>query len=171
MVGCAGGPGAADEDAGATGVAAPAPAVCEVPVEQVWPVRHVVMWPDKTLDFIKVPGDESENARHFGIYASSDGGSGRLASVVSLFSEEGGASAQFRKFATLPEFQRRGLGTALLCHVIGEARAQGAQRLWCNARIEQADFYAKFGLRQTGESFTREGKDYAIMELRLTPDM
>ncbi|CAK0881148.1 unnamed protein product [Prorocentrum cordatum] len=142
--------------------------ICEVPVEEVWPLRHVVMWPEKDLEFVKVPGDEGPRARHFGVRAED----GRLTSVVSLF-EEGAAAAgddpevrageaagaplverperaaQFRKLATLPEFRRRGQAGALVRRCIEEARAAQARRIWCNARAEQAQFYAKLGLQQT----------------------
>lgn len=129
-----------------------------VPKEAAWQLRHEAMWPDKEPEYVRIEGDES--AAHYGLM---DGE--RLISVVSLFKE--GSDAQFRKFATATPEQGKGYGTRLLNHVLVAAAEGGATRIYCNARTNKADFYMKFGLVSTGQTFAKGGMDYVIMERRL----
>ncbi|WP_209443690.1 GNAT family N-acetyltransferase [Paenibacillus camerounensis] len=123
--------------------------------EQAWQLRHEVMWPERELDYVKL--DDDDAGEHYGLLEQE-----RLISAVSLFIE--GHEAQFRKFATLDSEQGRGYGSRLLQHVLEEAEARGVRRIFCNARSNKAPFYEKFGLAATGQSFTKGGKDYIIME-------
>lgn len=116
------------------------------------------MWPDKDLEYIKLPADAE--GIHYGLFAD-----GWLVSVVSIFEKAG--EIQFRKFATAVEYQGRGYGTTLLTYVIMAAKAGGASAIWCNARKDKAAFYAKFGLESTGEEFEREGIKYITMRKNL----
>ncbi|WP_368086703.1 GNAT family N-acetyltransferase [Paenibacillus sp. NFR01] len=78
-----------------------------------------------------------------------------------------GSDAHFRKFATATAEQGKGYGTRLLNHVLEAAGEAGATRIYCNARTNKAEFYKKFGLASTGQTFAKGGKDYVIMERRL----
>ena len=40
--------------------------------------------------------------------------------------------------ATLPRYRRRGLYSALLCHIVGVLRAEGLRRLWIGASLDNA---------------------------------
>ncbi|WP_256012923.1 GNAT family N-acetyltransferase [Desertivirga xinjiangensis] len=128
----------------------------QIPPYIVWPIRHQVMYPEMDFDAIKLPDDE--NGMHLGLYEN-----GKLISVVSLFSE--GENLQFRKFATLDEFQGKGYGSQLLRFVIDEAKQQGFTRVWCNARTNASSFYQKFGFNETSVRFFKDGYDFVIMEL------
>lgn len=123
--------------------------------EDAWELRHRVMWPDKHFDFIKLRNDDL--GIHYGLFKDNI-----LISVVSLFVSKD--EAQFRKFATLPEEQCKGYGSALLHFVLEEASNLGIKKIWCNARINKSDYYQKFGLQETGENFKKENKVYVIME-------
>lgn len=127
----------------------------KVALEQVWQLRHEVMWPDMPFDYIKIEDDDE--GIHFGLLKDN-----KLISVVSLFIN--GEDAQFRKFATLEREQGKGYGSTLLNYVIDNARQFGVKRIWCNARTNKTDFYHKFGLTETDATFTRGGKAYVIME-------
>ncbi|WP_248927963.1 GNAT family N-acetyltransferase [Paenibacillus hamazuiensis] len=124
--------------------------------ELTWPIRHMVMWPDKDIEYVKLKDDES--GLHYGLFAEN-----KLVSVVSLFI--GRDEAQFRKFATLPEEQGKGYGSKLLQHVLDEMQASGVRRIWCNARRSKAGYYARFGLRETADVFNKDGVEYVIMEM------
>jgi GNAT superfamily N-acetyltransferase len=119
-------------------------------------LRHAVLWPDKPLAYVQLPDDAA--GQHFGAFVE-----GALVAVISLFVEADGV-ARFRKFATDPAWQGRGLGTALLWHLITVARAQGAHTLWCDARQHTLPFYQRFGLAAEGEVFYKG----AIPYLRLS---
>jgi GNAT superfamily N-acetyltransferase len=121
-------------------------------------LRHEVLWPDKPLDYVKIADDAA--GYHFGGFYE-----GELRAVISLFIT--GEDARFRKFATHPDFQSLGLGTALLRHAFAEARRRGARRIWCDARQDSAGFYARFGLQPEGEVFYKSSIPYVRMGVDL----
>ncbi|WP_460583500.1 GNAT family N-acetyltransferase [Hymenobacter arcticus] len=122
-------------------------------------LRHAVLWPDKPLAYVQLPDDAA--GQHFGAFVA-----GALVAVISLFVEADGV-ARFRKFATDPAWQRRGLGTALLRHVLAAARAQGAHTLWCDARQHTLPFYQRFGLAAEGAVFYKGNVPYLRMSCLL----
>ena len=126
--------------------------------EQTYPLRHSVLWPDKPLDFVKVEDDAA--GHHFGAFDD-----GVLIAVISLFVN--GQESRFRKFAARPDYQRKGVGTALLNHVIADARRLGATVLWCDARLDAADFYHRFGMEAVSEVFYKGPVPYAKFSLTL----
>ncbi|PTS94877.1 N-acetyltransferase [Pedobacter sp. HMWF019] len=135
----------------------------KIQIEQIqpsltWRIRHEAMYPDMPYDSVKL--DNDDDGIHFGLYAD-----GQLSSVVSLF--EQGDTYQFRKFATLPEAQGKGYGSQLLAHLIAFIKKTGAKKIWCNARVNAASFYAKFGFQKTDTTFFQNGFDFVIMELEL----
>ncbi|MEM6629391.1 MAG: GNAT family N-acetyltransferase [Bacteroidota bacterium] len=130
----------------------------EIPYEATWGIRHQVLWPSKELDYVKLASDPK--GHHYGIQIND-----KLVSVISLFVE--GESAQFRKFATLPEEQGKGYGSILLQHVMKQAQALGATQLWCNARVETCAFYHRFGMVEKGRGFKKGNIPYVVMERRL----
>ena len=122
---------------------------------EVLPIRHKVMWPNKPIEYVKLQNDKS--AKHFGLVVN-----GEVISIISLFTVE--KEVQFRKFATLPEFQGFGYGTALLKNVIDLTKKEGFEKLWCNARVEKIKFYESFSLKSTNKKFEKDGVQYVIME-------
>jgi N-acetylglutamate synthase-like GNAT family acetyltransferase len=132
-------------------------------VEQIfpsltWRIRHIVMYPDQSFDFVKLENDF--DGIHFGIYVDHN-----LTGVVSLFMH--GDVAQFRKLAVLPEAQHQGLGTQLMTYLIDFCNMQELTKLWCNARVNSKEFYAKFGFRETNQTYTTAGFDFVRMELEI----
>ncbi|RTQ49248.1 GNAT family N-acetyltransferase [Hymenobacter gummosus] len=125
-----------------------------VPAAATYDLRHRVLWPDKPAAYVELPEDEA--GLHYGAFEA-----GRLLSVVSLFVD--GAEARFRKFATEPAEQGRGIGSALLRHIMHEAARRGARRLWCDARQEKAGFYQKFGFSVDGPPFYKGPIPYVRM--------
>ena len=121
-------------------------------------LRHQVLWPDKPLEYVRIEDDDA--GYHFGAFQGEE-----LVAVISLFVAP--PEARFRKFATRPDCQRRGIGTALLRHVLGEARRRGATRLWCDARRDSAPFYARFGMQPEGDVFYKGPVAYARMAVGL----
>lgn len=127
----------------------------KVSVEDILPIRHKVLWPDKPLEFVKVEGDDE--GIHFGLYDNS-----RLVTIISLFAE--GKSMRFRKFATLPEYQNRGFGKMMILKVIGYAKENGFERLWCDARTDALNFYERVGFKKFSEPFFKENIEYYKIE-------
>jgi GNAT superfamily N-acetyltransferase len=123
--------------------------------EQTYPLRHQVLWPDKPLEFVKVPEDES--GFHFGYFVDDE-----LISVISLFINEHKV-ARFRKFATHPTFQRKGIGSQLLQHVFEKATESEATQIWCDARLDAKLFYERFGMNREGAHFYKAEIPYVKM--------
>ena len=131
--------------------------------EETYPLRHAVLWPNKPLDYVKV--DNDAEGYHYGAFQGDE-----LVAVISLFVTDGVAvrrTARFRKFATRPDCQRMGIGTRLLNHVMAEARRLGATLLWCDARLDAADFYRRFGMNPVSEIFYKGAIPYAKFSLTL----
>lgn len=132
--------------------------VQRIQADKTWLLRHEVMWPDKPIDFIKLPNDA--DGLHFGLFEE-----GVLVSVVSLFVNEN--RGQFRKFATKRNLQGKGYGSKLLDFLIEESKRMKLTELWCDARTSAIGFYVKFGMNIDSEVFQKSGKDYVRMSLKL----
>lgn len=127
----------------------------EAPYEDVLSLRRQVMYPDKDIDFVKLPDDDQ--GIHMGVYEN-----GELVSVMSIFLE--GRSVQFRKLATRADMQGKGYASALMQWLIDYANDLKFDRLWCNSRTDATGFYCKFGYKETDTRFTKNGYDYVVME-------
>jgi len=127
----------------------------QIAPENTWRLRRDVLYPGKKMFEMEMAADTE--GIHFGAFVDD-----KLAGVISLFRE--GADFQFRKLAVDPAFQRRGIGGSLLKQVIDHATENSGSRIWCNARDTAFGFYLKAGFSHTGESFSKNGYNYAIME-------
>ncbi|MFN8345610.1 MAG: GNAT family N-acetyltransferase [Spirosomataceae bacterium] len=123
--------------------------------QQTYSLRHRVLWPDKPIEFVRVPEDAF--GFHFGYFIDNE-----PVAVISLFFDEQN-NARFRKFATHPEYQRQGIGSQLLHHVFEKAADAKASRIWCDARLEAKPFYERFGMQQQGELFYKGEIPYVKM--------
>lgn len=121
-------------------------------------MRREVMYPELSIDEVKLGDDESGN--HLGLYDGDE-----LVSVVSVFVKQN--ELQFRKFATHTDRQNKGYGTALLQHVMGVAEQMQCVRIWCNARTSATKFYEKFGMHATGDTWLAKGYEFIKMEKQL----
>ena len=118
-------------------------------------IRHKVMWPDKPIEYVELANDE--DGRHFGLFVN-----GELTSIISLFVTDN--EAQFRKFATVVEFQGLGYGTILIERIVDLVDKEGIRKLWCNARVEKSNFYERFNFKPTDKKYEKGGIEFVIME-------
>lgn len=132
--------------------------VRDVPLEIIWTMRQEVMYPDETIDFVKLEDDEK--GLHWGLYAAD-----KLISVISLFERD--RVLQFRKFATVAGMQGKGYGTKLLQHLVDWARENGMRSIWCNARTSATTLYEKFGMKQSGPGWEKYGIGFIKMQKQL----
>ena len=123
--------------------------------ESTWDLRHKIMWPDRTLDYVKLPNDK--HGLHYGLFVND-----KMVSIVSAFITN--KEAQFRKFATLNDEQGKGYGSKLLNHLFLELASIEITKIWCNARAGKTHFYERFGMVQTERRFEKGGISYVIME-------
>ena len=129
--------------------------IVQITSEETLCIRHEVMWPNKPIDFVQLPNDAK--GRHFGYFKNDE-----LISVISLFVKNN--EAQFRKFATLKEYQGKGFGSELLNELMLISAKEQLSKIWCNARINKIDYYSKFGMIETNKQFIKGGIGYVIME-------
>jgi len=123
--------------------------------ELTWRLRQKVLYPAKKLYEMEM--DVDDDGYHFGAFEDNV-----LVGIVSLFQKD--KDFQFRKFAVDEAMQHKGVGTALLDYITTFAINEGAERLWCNARLSAVNFYLRFGFEQTGYFFSKGGFDYEMME-------
>ena len=114
------------------------------------------MWPDQPLEFVQLKEDEL--GLHFGFFINK-----KLVSIVSCFISDN--EMQFRKLATLPEFQGQGIATQLLESIFELAKQKSLKRIWCNARVDKKSFYEKLCMRDTFQTFSKLGQEFTIMEI------
>jgi GNAT superfamily N-acetyltransferase len=124
-----------------------------------WQIRHQVMWPDQPFEFVKL--EEDNLGIHFGVFEED-----KLVSIVSCFMEE--KEMQFRKLATLEDYQGKGIASHLLKYILEFAKEKGVEKVWCNARTNKKSFYERFGMIDTFKSFVKSGQEFTIMEILLT---
>jgi predicted GNAT family N-acyltransferase len=126
------------------------PITAEETISVRWPVLRSG-YPRESAVFA---GDDSPTTRHFGSLVD-----GQLTGVASIYeapmpeNPEAARPWQLRGMATLPEVRGQGCGRALLAACVAEVRRQRGTLLWCNARTEAAEFYAKHGFLKSGDIF------------------
>ena len=128
------------------------PSIRPIEATATYALRHAVLWPGQPLAYVQLPDDAV--GQHFGAFVGEE-----LVAVISLF-VAADRVARFRKFATAPAWQGRGLGSVLLRHVVAAARAQGAHVLWCDARQATLPFYQRFDLVAEGAVFYKGDQPY-----------
>lgn len=140
-----------------------------ITVEETLPIRHSVLWPNKTMDECRVEDDES--GEHFGVFIE-----GKLVCVASIFITElfntkllnkKQRTARLRKFATIEEYQGKGIGSAVLKHIMDLLQQQSVGMLWCDARENAMPLYERFGMRAEGERFFKDDIPYQKMAVML----
>ena len=133
---------------------------CELIKQVEWeltiPIRHAVLWPHKKPEFCHVKNDPE--GWHFACYVDE-----AITSVASVYRCEGGA--RLRKFATLPEYQGRGMGSRVLQHILCVVKDKGVTYFYCDARESAIDFYERFGLCTEGERFYKSDVPYFRMSM------
>ena len=129
-----------------------------IEASQTWQIRHEVMWPDHPFEFVQL--EEDNLGLHFGVFDHE-----KLVSIVSCFIVDD--EMQFRKLATLEEFQGKGIASQLLNYILKLAKEKNLNKMWCNARTNKKTFYEKFGMKDTHKTFVKANQEFTIMEILL----
>jgi len=125
---------------------------------ETWQIRHEVMWPSQPFEYVQL--EEDTKGLHFGAFVPD-----KLVAIVSCFIVED--EMQFRKLATLEQFQGQGIASALLHYILSLAKEKNCRRVWCNARTNKKRFYEKFGMKDTHQTFIKSKQEFTIMEILL----
>lgn len=102
-------------------------------------------------------GDLAPETLHVGVYADDV-----LVSIASLYAETmpgdpSEADWRLRGMATLPEYERRGLGRLALERCLDYARAREGRVVWCNARENALPFYQRLGFHMRPDAYEVPG--------------
>jgi GNAT superfamily N-acetyltransferase len=86
---------------------------------------------------------------------------GKLVSIASFYFERHSDFPQENQFrlrgmATLPEYQKQGMGSALIRTAFPMIKQNQAELLWCNARVSAQPFYQKLDFQISGDPFEIE---------------
>jgi ribosomal protein S18 acetylase RimI-like enzyme len=117
-----------------------------VPLEQTRALRQAVLRPHQTVE--ELAAHEPADAFAVGVF------DGEELVAVGLVGREGGpGSWRVRGMATARQARGRGAGTAVLGALVRHAVAQGATRVWCNARTPARSLYERAGFTVTSDEF------------------
>ncbi len=122
-----------------------------------WPIRHTVLRPNQTLEDCDYPNDRNPDSFHLGAYEGD-----KLISIASFYAERNEKIVAWKQFrlrgmATLPEYERNGVGNRVLRFGMEHLQSNMADVLWCNARMSAAPFYEKMGFGAFEDTFEIEG--------------
>ena len=129
--------------------------ICRVEVGRIIHLRHRILRTGLPLDTASFPGDDAESTWHFAVFLSGkENGEPIGCASFMLNSLDEKPAWQLRGMATEPEFQKRGIGQALLAHAEGTIlKASDVHLFWCNARVPAVGFYEKQGWVCVSEAF------------------
>jgi GNAT superfamily N-acetyltransferase len=114
------------------------------------PLRQRVLRPHESLE---------ELASHEppGVHAEGAFDGDELVAVGFVCPDGGPGEWRVRGMATAPEHRGRGVGAAILDALVEHARAQGATRVWCNARTPALRLYERAGFAPESGEFDIPG--------------
>jgi len=126
----------------------------EITATTAFVVRHPVLRAGKPIESCRFPGDELPTTFHLGYYTNE-----QLAGVVTLIKNphseiENSNAFQLRGMAVLADFQKRGIGDALVKKAETMILQRNGTLIWMNAREIAVGFYEKLGYKKHGVPFT-----------------
>jgi GNAT superfamily N-acetyltransferase len=117
-----------------------------IPVADTRPLRQAILRPHQSLD--ELAAHEPDETFAVGAF---DGE--RLISVGFVAPDGGPGAWRVRGMATEPDARGRGAGSAVLDALVTHARANGATRVWCNARTQARSLYERGGFTVASGEF------------------
>jgi ribosomal protein S18 acetylase RimI-like enzyme len=126
----------------------------EITATTAYDVRHPVLRKGKPLDSCHFDGDDLPTTFHLGYYMNE-----QLVGVVTLLEKAHATlkhpkTFQLRGMAVLTNFQKRGIGDALVKKSEEMIQQKNGTFMWMNAREIAVRFYEKLGYQKHGESFS-----------------
>jgi GNAT superfamily N-acetyltransferase len=125
------------------------------------PLRQRVLRPHESLE--ELASHEPPGVHAVGAFAGDE-----LIAVGFVCPDGGPGEWRVRGMATAPEYRGRGAGAAILEQLVDHARAQGATRVWCNARTPALGLYERAGFERESDEFEIPGiGPHFVMALRV----
>jgi predicted GNAT family N-acyltransferase len=127
-----------------------------VPLEEIFELRRDVLRPGRPRETAAFIEDGHPAVFHIAAYEPD----GTLAACATFFPEqlpgEPAHAYRLRGMASAPAVRGQGYGAGVLRAGMDEARARGAELVWCNGRSAARGFYERQGFAAVGEEFQLE---------------
>lgn len=125
----------------------------QIHYKETYPIRQIVLRPNRPLETCFFQGDEWKTTFHFGLFFEE-----KLVGIISLFKNNHADfpeinQYQIRGMAVLPEYQKLGFGQKLVEYSQDYLKQKNTDLIWFNAREKAVGFYSKIGYRVFGEAF------------------
>jgi len=131
--------------------------IVSLTLDNVLAIRQKVLWPNLSMNCCIVDGDK--DAMHYGAMVDNN-----LVSVASVFIDNDAAC--LRKFATLPSFQGRGIGSFLVKSILTDLTMKKVHLFWCDARETAVSFYERLGMTVSSERYYKQ--DIPCIKMTMT---
>ncbi|BCM93870.1 hypothetical protein IAD21_05765 [Abditibacteriota bacterium] len=127
--------------------------VREVTSAQTLPLRTKVLRPGREPSEALFNGPMPAESRHFAAFEGDEiVGVGFIVPITAPF-DANSKAWMLRGMAVDPDRQGQGIGAAIVRFVEEDARREGIELLWFNARKQAVGFYARLGFESIGEEF------------------
>ena len=131
--------------------------ISEIEVTLTYPLRHELLRKGKPLKSCYLEGDKNLETIHIGAYISKELigiASAYLSSCPQYFDKKG---VQLRAIAVVPKFQRQGIATKLINHILEKIKFQiNPDYIWLNSRISANQLYLSNGFIPIDKPFSIE---------------
>ena len=120
---------------------------------ETYPIRQIVLRPNRPLETCFFDGDELKTTFHFGSFVNDN-----LVGIISLFKNDNPlfqkeSQYQIRGMAVLEEYREYGFGKMLIAHSEKFLAEKDINFVWFNARETAVNFYKKQGCKIIGDAF------------------
>jgi predicted GNAT family N-acyltransferase len=127
-----------------------------VPLGDIFELRRSVLRPGRPRNTAAFIEDGHPGVFHVAAYDTD----GTLCACATFFPEqlpgEAAPAHRLRGMASADAVRGQGYGAAVLQAGMAEARARGAELVWCNGRVAARGFYEHQGFTAVGEEFQLE---------------
>ena len=128
--------------------------ISEIEVSLTYPLRHELLRKGKPLKSCYLEGDKNLETIHIGAYTSKELigiASAYLNSCPQYFDKKG---VQLRAIAVIPRFQRQGIATKLINHILKKVKIKiNPDYIWLNSRISANQLYLSNGFNPIDKPF------------------
>ena len=116
--------------------------------QQLMSVRRRVFVEEQGIPESEEMDEMDPTCRHALAYAATGdlAGTGRLA-----------PSGKIGRIAVLPHYRRRGIGAAIVVHLVNQATELGLPQVYLHAQADSVGFYERLGFRAEGPVFDEVG--------------
>ena len=124
-----------------------------IPAKETYSLRQEILRPHQDITQCQYEGDRDSTTKHYGLFATDT-----LIGILSLYKRDTNQVSksegwQLRAMGIQERFRGRGYASKLLLAAESDAKQQGTNYIWANARKAAVGFYQNYGYSIVGEEF------------------